>query len=193
MSECPAWAGHEGYGVCEDDMNRLPAFLTTITPICETLAAMDRGTALLEQETAKRNDQLSVSTAEEALSLWERDYSLADGTGTDTRLRRATILAAMVGGQTLTKERLAALAVTLGGADRGEVEEQFAAWRVVLSALYEGRLPEDTAPLETAVARLKPAHLEVAVEPVCRVEGDTGRHLALTGGMFWKLTSREGV
>ena len=174
-------------------MDRLPAFLTRISPIGETLAAMEQGTALLERETAARNDQLSVSTAEEGLSLWERDYALAEGAGMDTRQRRAAILAAMAGGLTLTKERLETLAVTLAGADRGEAEEDVAHWRVVLSALYEGRLPEDVSALEAAVARLKPAHLEVVVEPACRVGADTGRYLALTGGVFLKLASREGA
>lgn len=174
-------------------MARLPVFLAHISPIREVLAAIGHGTDLLAGETAKRNDQLSVSTAEEALGLWEQDYALADGTGTETRLRRAAILAAMAGGQTLTKERLEALAVTLGGADRGEAVEDFANWRVVLTALYEGRLPEDTAPLERAVKRLKPAHLEVTVEPMCRLEAETGRSSALTGGMFFKLVSREGA
>ena len=172
-------------------MGRLPDFLTNISPICETLAAMDHGTGLLEQETARRNDQLSVRTAEDGLSLWEKDYALADGTGNNVMMRRALILAAMAGGQTLTKERLEALAVTLGGADSGEVEERFADWQVLLTALYEGRLPEDVSPLEAAVKRLKPAHLDVTVIPVCHLRADTGRYSALTGGVFLQLTGTE--
>lgn len=174
-------------------MARLPAFLYRISPIGETLAAIGHGTDLLEQETAKRNDQLSVQTAEDSLSLWERDYALADGTGNKVMMRRARILAAMAGSQTLTKARLEALAVTLGGADRGEVEEDFAAWRVVLSALYEGRPPETTAALEEAAVRLRPAHLEVTVVPVCQLAPDTDRYSALTGGIFLQMTSREGT
>lgn len=174
-------------------MGRLPAFLTNISPIGETLEAIGHGTALLEQETAQRNGQLSVSTAEEGLSLWERDYGLADGTGLQTAKRRAWILAAMAGGQTLTKERLEALAVTLSGADRGEAEEDFPHWRVTLSALYEGRLPEDVSSLEEAAERLKPAHLEVQVVSVCRLEADGGRYSGLSGGVRMKLTSRDGA
>ena len=174
-------------------MGRLPDFLTNISPICETLAAMDHGTGLLEQETARRNGQLSVSTAEEALGLWEKDYALADGTGNNVMMRRARILAAMAGGQTLTKERLEALAVSVGGADRGEVTEAFADWRVTLTALYEGRLPEDVTALEEAVDRLKPAHLEVLVAPQCRLAAESGRYLAFTGGAFVRVQSREGA
>lgn len=172
---------------------RIPAFLTKISPIGEVFGAIGHGTALLEQETAKRNDQLCVSTAGEGLSLWERDYGLGDGTGTQTAKRRARILAAMAGGQTLTKERLEALAVTLGDADRGEAEEDFAHWQVILTALYEGRLPEDSGALSEAVQRLKPAHLEVEVVSLCRLETEGSRSPALSAGVLMKLTGRNGA
>lgn len=171
-------------------MARLPAFLTKISPIGETLAAIEHGEALLRKKTAKRNDQLAVSTATDGLSLWEADYGLTSGG--DMAARRARILTALAGGQTLTPAALAALAVSVGGADGGEVTEKFADWRVTLTARYEGRLPEDISPLEAAVKRLKPAHLEVTVAPVCRVQADTGRYLAATGGVFLHLTGTAG-
>lgn len=170
---------------------RLPDFLTKLSPIGETLEAIYQGTAALEAEAKQKNDQLTVSTAEEALSRWEAEYSLADGTGSPVELRRARILAAMTGGQTLTVERLAALAVTVGGADSGQVEENFSAWQATLCALYQGRLPADTAALREAVERLKPAHLAVDVVSQAWLPVPGGRYLALSGGMFMQLQSRN--
>lgn len=167
---------------------RLPGFLTDISPIGETLAAIEQGEALLRRETAERNAQLAVSTATDGLSLWEADYGLPSGG--DTAARRARVLTALAGGQTLTPAYLAALAVSVGGADSGEVTEEFARWRVTLTALYDGRFPEDPAALEEAVERLKPAHLEVEVTAACRVSAETGRYLAATGGMFLHLVGR---
>ena len=57
------------------------------------------------------------------------------------------------------------LCVTLGGGDRGVVEEDFANWRVTALAVSEGRVPADVPALKRAVERLKPAHLSVTVLP----------------------------
>ena len=171
---------------------RLPEFVKKISPIGETLEAIDAGHALLTEETEKRNRQVSVSTADTGLSLWERDYALSDGTGRDEDFRRARIRAAMAGSRTLTVAELEALAVTLAGADRGVVAENFADWRVTLEAVYEGRIPGDMTALEEAVRRQKPAHLEVSVTPVEELRADTGRYLALTCGVYLELHSREG-
>lgn len=169
---------------------RLPHFLTKISPIGETLEAMEQGAALLEAETAHRNDQLTVPTAEEGLSLWEKDYSLPDAGG-GIALRRARILAAMTGGQTLTPERLAALAVTVGGADSGQVEEDFGNWKATLFALYVGRLPTNPDALAETVDRLKPAHLAVDVAPQAWLKVPGGRYLAMTCSTFLYLQSRD--
>ena len=170
---------------------RLPGFLTRLSPVGETLAAMERGQVLLEQETAKRNSRLSVGTAEDGLALWEKDYSLPDGTGTKTALRRARIRAAMAGGQTLTREWLKALCVSVGGADSAEVEEDFPNWKVSVTALYEGKLPENLTALEKAVRKLKPAHLQVDVASEGLLQSKDKRYLALTGDAFFVITGGE--
>lgn len=158
---------------------RLPQFLTKISPIGETLEAMEAGNVLMAEETAKRNRQLSVGTADTGLSLWEMDYALS-GSG-DTELRRARIWAALSGSGTLTVEELKGLATTVGGADGAEVEEDFAGWRVTLYALYEDRAPGDMTALAEAVRRRKPAHLTVEVVPVALLRGTLTRYTALTG------------
>ena len=172
---------------------RLPEFVKKISPVGETLEAIDAGTALLTEEASERNRQVAVSTADTGLALWERDYALPDGTGRTADFRRACVRAAMAGSRTLTVAELEALAVRLAGADRGEVEEDFADWRVTLEAVYEGRLPGDAAALEEAVRRQKPAHLEVTVIPVGELRADTGRYLALTCGVYLELHSRDGA
>ena len=161
---------------------RLPAFVKKISPIGETLEAMEAGTALLAEEAAERNRQLSVATADSGLSLWEADYSLpASG---DTEMRYARILAAMAARRTLTVEELKAMAVIVGGADGAEVEEDFSNWRAMLTALYKNRVPEDVTVLRETVRRQKPAHLTVEVEPLTTVNGGIRRYTALTGRMF---------
>lgn len=171
---------------------RLPEFVKKISPIGETLEAIDAGMEALAEETGKRNRQVVVSTADTGLSLWERDYAIPGGTGREEDFRRARIRAAMAGSQTLTVAELEALAGSLAGADRGEVEEDFAHWRVMLEAVYEGRIPGDVTALEEAVRRRQPAHLEVSVVPVGELRADTGRYLALTCGVYLELHSREG-
>ena len=142
---------------------RLPEFVTEISPIRETLAALEQGESALAGEVAEKNKQVSVATATDGLSLWERDYDLPVREGAVPEDRRAAVLAAMAGGRTLTPALLAELCVTLGGAERGEVEEDFSNWRVTVSAVSRGQVPENTAPLKRAVERLKPAHLTVEV------------------------------
>ena len=123
---------------------------------------------LLREAGERVNARLLVGQADAAgLSRWEREYGLADRSGEDGARRRARIYAAMAGGQTLTRERLSALAVAVGGADRGEVTEDFAAYAVELAAIQDGRLPapEGMAALREAIARQKGAHLTVTAVP----------------------------
>lgn len=169
---------------------RLPAFFTSLSPIRQTLEAIWQGCGLLQQDNAARNAQLAVSTAEDGLALWEADYSLAGGE-TVSALRRARILAAINGGHTLTPAQLELLAVTVGGADKGQVQENFSAWQVTLLALYQNRLPSGTAALEEMIARVKPAHLHILVAPQAWVEVPGQRYLAATGGIFLQLQSRD--
>lgn len=164
---------------------RLPEFVKKISPIGETLAAIEAGGDLLTAETQRHNEQLSVSTADTGLSLWEEDYSLP-GSG-DTALRRGRIRAAMAGSRTLTVGELKALAVTVGGADGAEVEEDFAGYCVTLYALYEGRTPEDISALEEAVERLRPAHLTVEVIPALALRGEVRQQVMLTGAVYLEL------
>ena len=174
-------------------MARLPEFLTRLSPVGETLAAAGRGVSLLEEEVAARNAQLSVSTADTGLSLWETDYGLPADAGTDRALRRGRIQAALAGGQTLTRARLAALAVAVADADSGAVDEDFPGRHVTLWALYEGRLPENAAALEEAVGRLGPAHLRLEAKTAMWLQEETGQHLALSGGMCLYLQGKEGL
>lgn len=93
---------------------RLPAFLTELSPIRETLEAIGAGEEGLSGAVAEKNKQLCVGTAGEGLSLWEADYGLPDRTGGDPEGRRAAVRAAMAGGRTLTPAYLRELCVTLG-------------------------------------------------------------------------------
>lgn len=166
---------------------RLPEFLTGISPIRETLAAIGAGEGALANVVAEKNQQVLVGSAGEGLSLWEADYSLPDRAGGDPAGRRAAIRAAMAGGRTLTPAYLRELCVTLGGADYGEVTEDFAHWRVAVDAVTKGRVPADPGPLEKALERLKPAHLEISVTPRGELMAGTGRFSALAGSTLAEL------
>lgn len=166
---------------------RLPEYLARLSPVGETLAAMEAGEEALAAEVAERNAQLAVSTADSGLDLWEADYGLPVRAGGDIPDRRAAILAAMAGGRTLTPALLRELCVRLGGGERGEVEEDFPHWAVTALAVCRGRLPEDTGALARAVERLKPAHLAVAVVPAAELETADGP--ALHGGVLTVMTA----
>lgn len=74
--------------------------------------------------------------------------------------------------------------VAVGGADRGEVTEDFAAYAVELAAIQDGRLPapEGMAALREAIARQKGAHLTVTAVPCAALLLD--RAECLHGGVL---------
>ena len=168
---------------------RLPEFVTELSPIRETLAALEQGESALAGAAAEKNAQVCVSSADQALALWERDYGLPVREGAAPEDRRAAVLEAMAGGRTLTPAFLEELCVTLGGADRGEVEEDFPNWHVTAAAVGLGGFPEDTARLARAVERLKPAHLEVTVLPGAVLE--TRFRAGLHGGAMVEIAGDD--
>ena len=147
---------------------KLPQFVTDITPIGAVLSAEETGEQLLAREIEKRNARTLVETADgEGLSKWEGDYGLPDGTSSDETLRRGRIRGAMAEGQTLTVNRLETLAVSVAGADVGEVRENFSDYSAELTVSRTGKLPE-TAGIEAlrqTLERQKPAHLEISTVP----------------------------
>ena len=157
---------------------RLPEFLTQISPVRETLEALEQGEAALARAVAEKNAQVCVATADDGLALWEADWGLPVREGAPLEDRRSAVRAALAGGRTLTPGFLAELCVTLGGADRGEVEEDFPNWHVTAIAVARGTAPDDPGRLARAVERLKPAHLTVEVLPGAELEARfrTGLH-----------------
>lgn len=165
---------------------RLPRFFLDLTPVGETVDAALSETAALETAVAESSAQVVVSTAtDKGLALWEADYALPREASPEGR--RARIREALAGGSTLTKAALEALCVSVGGFDRGEAVEDFAAWAVELWAVNEGALPGDTAALDAAVERLRPAHLAVSVIPCAQTDTVTPVHIALAGECFLEV------
>ena len=160
---------------------RLPEFLTELSPVRETLAALEQGENAMAEAVAEKNGQVCVETATGGLTLWERDYGLPVREGAAMEDRRA----AVPGGRTLTPAFLKELCVTLGGGDRGEVEEDFANWHVTALTVGEGRVPTDIPALKRAVERLKPAHLSVTVLPTADLTAR--RWEAVTGGVMMEV------
>ena len=164
---------------------RLPEFLTELSPVRETLTALERGENAMAEAVAEKNGQVCVTTAIGGLTLWERDYGLPVREGAAMEDRRAAIRAAMLGGRTLTPAFLKELCVTLGGGKRAEVEEDFANWHVTALAVGEGRVPTDVPALKRAVERLKPAHLSVAVLPTADLTAQ--RRETAAGGVMMEV------
>lgn len=165
---------------------RLPQFLYELSPVGETLRAIEAGETALTEETARHNRQLFVTTAgEEGLTLWERDFSLSGGSSAE--LRRARIRTALLGGQTLSRPALGKLARLLAHADGVDITEDFHAYHVTLYVHFIGRLPEDLTALREAVKRLAPAHLAVDIVPVAVLHGTLRQYNTLTGRVLLTL------
>ena len=167
---------------------RLPEFLTRISPVGETLDAAAAGEDALAALAEAENRRLSVATADgEGLSLWERDYGLADGAGEPDGERRLRIRAALAGACTLTPDYLRQLCVTLGGAHRGEVEEDFPSWTVRVYPITGGALPPDAAALEDCIRRLMPAHLTLELLPCGELAASDDLFAVTAGGVHAEL------
>ena len=170
---------------------RLPEFVTELSPVRETLEALETGEALLESEVEEALRQIYIATADRGLGLWEADFSL-ENQGTD-EARRAAVRAALAGERTLTPAYLAELCRTIGGGDWSQVNEDFENWTVTAYAAAFGRLPEGAAALDTALACLKPAHLAVEAHPAGVFSLDGGWRSGLTGGVSGALPGDDGV
>lgn len=167
---------------------RLPEFLTKISPVGETLYAIEAGEENLAALVEAENSRLSVATADsEGLSLWEKDYGLSDGTGQSDAARRLQIRTAMAGACTLTPQYLKDLCMTLGGADYGEVEEDFSNWTVRVCPVTTGGLPPDSTALQNCIRRLMPAHLNLEVLPCGEISACDALFAVATGGIHAEL------
>ena len=164
---------------------RLPEFFVKLSPIGETLAAAEQEMARLEAETAEKNRQLAVSTANTGLRFWEQDYGLSS-VG-DLYTRRGRIRAALTGGErALTLEGLRQLAITVGGAGAVSVEEDFANYRVVIEGAFTDGSSIEA--LKEAIERFKPAHLQVVLNPTTQLTGTLKLYPVLSGAVFTELT-----
>lgn len=167
---------------------RLPEYLSRLSPVGETLDAIAAGEQALEQNIQAENSRLSVASADrDGLSLWEADYALADGTGLPLEVRRAKIRTAMSGAATLTPAYLRELCVTIGGADDGEVVEDFPSWAVQVLPVARDRVDTDTALLEESIRKLLPAHLSLEVIPCALLAALDRRFAVLSTGAMAEL------
>lgn len=169
---------------------RLPASITSIAPVGAVLSAQEAGQALLSREAERHCQRLLVETTDaQGLSRWEADYGLADWSGTAAAARRGRLRGAMAGGQTLTLERLRALAASVSGADGVQVREDFGAFCVEVTVTGRDGLPSGAAlaALNQVLSRQKPAHLRIDLSGSAALEG---RHQAvLWGQMFCVFTA----
>ncbi len=170
---------------------RLPEFVTELSPVHETLEAMEAGEAALAADLEDAFRQVHVDTADRGLALWEADFSL-ENAGEDGA-RRAAIKAALAGGRTLTPEYLEELCRSIGGGDWGQVNEDFWNWTVTVYAAAFGRLPSGAAALDKAVRRMKPAHLALEVHPAGVFDAGQLHGTVLTGAAWGVVSGDDGL
>lgn len=164
---------------------RLPEYLRGISPIGEILDAVETAEADLEADIAAENARLAVGSADrDGLGLWEADYGLADSTGLPLDVRRAKIRTAMSSAATLTPAYLRELCLTIGGADDGEVEEDFPRWTVQVRPVTAGRVITDLTILEESIRKLLPAHLVLEMVPCARLTASDPAYAVLSGGVM---------
>ena len=145
---------------------RLPEYLSRISPWGRLSTPSRPGELALEQNITAENGRLSVASADrDGLSLWEADYGIEDADGLPLDVRRAKIRTAMSGAATLTPAYLRELCVTIGGADDGEVVEDFPHWAVQVRPVTWDRVDADTEILEESIRKLLPAHLTLELLP----------------------------
>lgn len=170
---------------------RLPEFVTELSPVRETLDAMAAGEEVLAADVEEALRQVHVDTADRGLDLWEADFSL-ESQGTDAA-RRAAVKAALAGGKTLTPERLEELCRSVGGADWGQVNEDFPNWTATAYAAAFGRIPPGDAALDAVIKRLQPAHLAVEAHPAGVFAVNGGWVSALTAGASGEASGDDGL
>lgn len=170
---------------------RLPEFVTELSPVRETLEALEAGEAALRADAEEALRQVHVDTADRGLELFERDFSLVRRE--EDAARRALIKAALAGGRTLTPALLEDLCRTVGGGDWGQVNEDFENWTVTAYAAAFGRLPPGAEALDAAVRRLKPAHLAVEAHPAGVFSPEGNRRSGLTGAAWGDLSGDDGL
>lgn len=145
---------------------RLPEYLSRISPVGETIDAIAAGELALEENITAENGRLSVAAADrDGLRLWEADYGIEDADGLPLDVRRAKVRTAMSGAATLTPAYLRELCLTIGGADDGEVVEEFQNWAVQVRPVTWDRVDADTQILEESIRKLLPAHLSLEMIP----------------------------
>lgn len=170
---------------------RLPEFVTELSPVRETLEALEAGEASLSAEIGTALRQLYPDTADRALSLWEADFSLS-GKGPEA-LRRAAVKAALAGGRTLTPAYLEELCRLFGGGDWSQVNEDFSNWTVTVYAAALGKLLPGAEILESVLERLKPAHLRLELHPAGVFPLEGGWRSALKGGACGELSGGDAL
>lgn len=137
-------------------MNRLPGFFTTISPLKEVLAAMNTEHSALRAAATDKNAQLSVSTAESGLSLWEADYHLAtEGTIAD---RCSRIWVCLRGRGPVTAALVEDIAKVLTGQTTA-VTEEFGSYRLQIRFVDSFGEPTGLPRLSVVLRELLPAHL----------------------------------
>lgn len=169
---------------------RLPESVTKLEPVGAVLEAALQGEACLHGEVEQHEARWLLAQADaEGLSRWEAEFGLPDWTGVDLERRRNRLLPLLCEVGTLTPRRLEELAVTVGGAEEGVVEEHFSEWKAELTAFCTGKcMPEEQLQqLRGTVDRLQPAHLEMEVVPGVLLKSMQCH--ALTGGMLLEVTA----
>lgn len=148
---------------------------------------------LLEQEARQACLRLAAAEADEkGCALWEQELGLEVREDLAVEARRALIRAALDGLDTCTPEKLRVL---VGNMLEGDVtlEEDFDHYTFAVKAQVERFLVPGLTPVEKALRKAAPAHLDFTLSAAADVETAVSPAHVLTAGMKLHIFTKEDI
>lgn len=138
-----------------DDNEHLPKVVTSIDGIRDVLLAIEPEIIQLRTDISNFLKELYIKTTEAFITRWERDFSIKYDSSLTLQQRRQQILNRLQNKKTLTWENLKKLI-------KSNISETARFYIVNDSANYRFKImvdTEDTADLDNAIKKAKPAYL----------------------------------
>lgn len=171
----------------------LPPSVGASRGIGTILDSCDLEIDLLEQEARQACLRLAAAEADEkGCALWERELGLEVREDLAVETRRALIRAALDSLDTCTPEKLRALVGKMLEGDV-ELEEDFANYTFRVKAKVERFLVPGLTPVEKALRKAAPAHLDFTLSAAADVETATPPVHALTAGVKLHIFTKEDI
>ena len=143
-----------------NNREHLPKKVTDINGISDVLLAIEPEIIQLRTDISDFMKELYIKTTEDFITRWERDFSIKYDSALTLQQRRQQILTRLATKKTLTWDNLKALV-------KSNISETAKFYIANDSANYFFRIyvdTEDTADLDKAIKRAKPAYLTFEID-----------------------------